>query len=512
MLQGKTDIISAVSEPRSYRFARHFRWSLLGQAATMAASFFATPYLVKNLGLDAYGLYLILQSATSYLVLATFGAGSATITQSAAARADGDPARLRQVLRHSLWMHGPAVALAAGVAVLSAEPLLARVFQVPPHLLAAGGRVLAGAMIGGVFFSLTQAATSAMQGLQRFEASNAVGFLQSGLMPVAAVLTVRAGAGVGTVAAAYAAIQVLGAIVAWSWLSRILAEEKNTARRRSEPLAFGTFASLSAAQWMGQLAWIVSYQFDRLFAANRVSLAAMTLYAVPVGLLQRLNVITATFGTVAIPMLGEHRGHDEDLRRLYLRQYRLLLWLGLPGLVLFFSLMPQFLSMWLGGRFGDDSVWPARLQVLAQGFALLSILPGSLTLAQHKPWMQSGLAWTQALLSLGAWAALVPRFGLVGVGWGALLGQALPALIYIPMMHRRVLGLGVRRYLKDALFAPALSAATMLAVVFPYHDRAAGWTGLAGFTAMGLAAYGVAVWLLLGSDDRALVRRYFAPR
>lgn len=496
-----------MSEPRAFRFARNFRWSLLGQAATAVASFLATPYLIRRFGLEAYGLYVILQSAVNYIVLANFGAGASAFRHIAAAKAENDGPRVRATLRWSLFFHGPTVLVTAALAVSLARPLLQRLFQVPPELLALGVRVMWGAAVGAVFFSLTTGATTAMSGLQRFGPANAVTFFQMGLMPLAAVALAWAGFGLDAIAWCYAVIQALGTGAAWLWLRAMLAETELGPENEGH-MPFARFASWALSQWLGQLAWIVSYQLDRVFAAQHASLAGMTLYAVPVGLLQRLSVIPATFTSVALPMLSEMRETDEKLRLLYLRQFRLLLWLGLPGLVLLFSLMPQFLSLWLGGRFGDAAVWPARLQVIAQVFSLLTAMPSITVMSHGKPWMPPALTWSQAVISLLAWALLVPSWGLLGVGWGALLGQALPAVVFLHLFHRHVIRLRIGRFISEALFAPALSAGTMLAVVFPFHDRASNWTSLALFAAAGVSAYALSSWALLGAEDRALVRRY----
>lgn len=499
-----------MSEPRSFRFARHFRWSMLGQLATAAVSFLVTPTLVNTLGLETYGLYLILQSLTSYLILAALGAGGTTVTLSATARADGDVLRLRQVLRYSLFLHGAPVLAAAAAAAFAARPLLSGVYDIPPHLLETGTRVVAAAAVGTVFFSLAQCASSALLGLQRFDAAAVIGLLQSGLTPVLAVLLVRSGRGVVALAAAYALVQALSAALAWSVLRSVLDEEATATGGAHSRLGFKGFVKWSLSQWLGQMSWIVNYQFDRIFAAQQVSLAGMTLYAVPAGLLQRLNVIPATFGVVAQPMLAEVRsaGDAAQFHRLYLRQFRLLLWMSLPGLVLLFALMPQFLSLWLGGSFGNIGVWPARHLVLAQAAALLFVLPGTAAAIRGKPWYSTAVTWAQALISVTAWYFLVGPYDLVGLGFGSLLAQALPAVFFIPWIHRKVLGLTLSDFLAEGVFMPASCAALMFAVVFPFHDRATSWPLMAGFCVGGLLVYAAATWVLMGSDDRALVRRY----
>ena len=62
-----------MAEARSFRFARHMGWNALGQLAGAAANLLSIPFLVSRLGLEAYGLVVILQALAGYLMLASLG-------------------------------------------------------------------------------------------------------------------------------------------------------------------------------------------------------------------------------------------------------------------------------------------------------------------------------------------------------------------------------------------------------------------------------------------------------
>jgi O-antigen/teichoic acid export membrane protein len=277
-----------------------------------------------------------------------------------------------------------------------------------------------------------------------------------------------------------------------------------------QPLRLRIFTLFALTSWSAALAGVVANQFDKLLIARQLSLDALTFYAVPAGLLQRLQVVPSIVGVVAGVMMYELQGegHEESLRRMCFKSSRFILWVCLPILVVLFAFMPQFLSLWLGGRFSDASCWPARLLVLAQVFTMLNIGSSSVAFARDHPWYITAWAWSQALLSLLAWRILIPRFGLMGVASGSLIAIALPTVVSLWLINRRLLRVSVSRYAAEVLQAPFLSATLMLALLLPIHAWATGWLRLVGLAAAGALVYYGTTWALLSEEDHALLRRF----
>lgn len=494
--------------PRSFRFARHFRWSILGQAASLAVGLLATPLLVRRLGVELYGLYILLQTVSSYLLLLTFGAGAATVKYVAALKASHDGRGLREAVRWAFIFHGPTVLTGVVVLIVTARGVLQRVFHVPASLLDLGAQVIALGAIGAFFFSITQAAICVLQGLQRFAEQSVISFLQGAPLTVGAALLVGFGHGLRSVAVWYAAWNAAIAVFALIWTAWLL----RPAAPNSGPghITGKDFGVWGLSQWVGQLASIVLNQFDRIFAARYTTLAGLTLYSVPAGLLQRLQIVPGTAAMVLTPMLSELRGeeHRPAVRSLYLRGTRLLFGLMLPIWTLMFCLMPQFLSLWLGGEFGDRAVWPVRLLIIAQTINLLIAMPNISAYVLGRAWHMPLLGWAQAVTSSVAWLILAKPYGLIGIAWGAVLAQALPALFYIPLIQWRVVDVSLRTLVRKGLFAPMAAAAVLFGAVFPVHAWAGSWARLFLVGAAGTLLYCAALWILAPAEDRQSIRHY----
>lgn len=498
---------------KARRFARNVGWSMAGQVAAGAASFFVLPFLVRRLGKADYGLYILMHTVASYLLLLTFGAGATMVKFVAEQHGEGGRG-LRDALRCGFWAHA-AVLPGAVLLFAGARPLASRIFHVPDDQLAQAVVVMRAAAAGAVFAALVQLASGVLQGLQRFDVNNVVIGLQNGLMPVGAAAAVALGLGLTGAASWYVLLTALSAAGA---LAAALALVRPELSHGSGPgLAPGAFSAYSVSMWLSLIAWVVTFQCDKIFLARGTSLADLTLYSVPANLVQRVQILGPLISNVLLPMLSELRGSDAEAAtvRIYLKTSRFFLWLILPALVLLFILMPQFLGLWLGGDFAGRGVWPARCVVLASLSFLLTAIPNAVACSRGRPWAMTAAVWAQAGISVLAWKLLVPRLGILGVALGSLLAQALPMTGYLLWLHGGLLRLGEGRFLREAAAAPLTSAALLALLVYPAHSFVDSWPRLIAAVACGLLLYYGSAWLLLDADDKrllkALVKKEPAP-
>ena len=246
-----------------------------------------------------------------------------------------------------------------------------------------------------------------------------------------------------------------------------------------------------------------------MFVARSLALASLTLYSVPVNLLQRLQVVPASVSSALLPAISGARGEGalDDVRRMYCRSTRLLAAFLTPAYALLFALMPQFLSLWLGGRFGGEGVWPARVLVAANALGVLLYTSNPIAASHGRAWWISAAAWGQALTCLALWPVLIPRLGILGAALGTFIAQLLPLLFALGAVHRLV-RLGWGRYLADALGPALIAGCAMMALVMPLHESAGRWSGMIGLSAAGGLLYAGIAWLCLPELDRDFLRRW----
>lgn len=493
---------------RATRFARNTGWSVLGQGSLVVLAFFATPYLVRGLGTEAYGLYIFLHAATTYLTILTFNAASVCIKYTAEFKSAGAAGALRRTWNLSLMYHIAGVALGSAVLALGAPWIVHDFLTVPADLQVDAVRVFRFAALGTGFFALTQFYMGLLQGHQRFKAQAGVMWAQSGGMTLGAVLLVYTGHGVLDLARWYAALNV-GLGVAGLGLSFFMRPDAGAPHPEDGRPTAREFALYCASMTLAQFAGVVATQFDKAFVGARLPIQEVTYYAVPAGILQRLSLIPAVIMAVLVPILAEIRGGEaeEDLRRVYVKAVRVLLWVMMPPLILFFTFMPQFLTLWLGYDFAMRSTWVGRCLVVAQGLALLAFIANSASLARGAPRYLAIGNWVKAVVSVSGWFLLVERWGILGVAASLVAAETVSALVYLIPVHRNLLAMPAGRYLKEGLLPPVLSATALLIVVFPVHAMASSWLSLIALGLLGTAAYYGATWFLLIPDDRRLVKR-----
>lgn len=488
---------------RAKRFVGNFSWSLAGQLALAALNLLFIPILVRGLGLERYGLYVLLFAAANYLSLSVLGAGTTTVKFVAEAVGAKDGTKLRRTLKYSALAHAVGPAL-AGVLLAAAAPVIARrLFHVDEALLPQAAFVLRCAAAGALFWSFTQWGVSALQGLQRFDASNAVSLVQAGIGTAGAALLVKAGYGLRAASSWYVAANVAACILALGFSTRLIRPAR--ALPEGKGVTPRQFASWSLSLWLGPLAWLITFQLDKLFIARAASLSALTLYAVPANLLQRLQILPMSVSAVAVPMMSELGGAKEDLARVYLKAQRFVLWLVLPVLAALFAVMPQFLGLWLGGDFGGRSVWPARLLVAAQAFFALIAVPNAVAASKDRPWWVSAVAWGQAVVSVIGWRLLIPRYELLGVATASLLAQIIPTSAYLTAVHD-LLGVSWLDFLARSCARPVFCAGLMLGILLAVHARLNSWPAFAAAIIGASALYAAAAWAVADADDRAAAR------
>ena len=76
--------------PGKAGIARGTAWALLSQVAGLAVPILLTPYIVSRVGLDRYGLWVVVNAATAWLAQYDLGLGAAITRETARRRAVDD--------------------------------------------------------------------------------------------------------------------------------------------------------------------------------------------------------------------------------------------------------------------------------------------------------------------------------------------------------------------------------------------------------------------------------------
>ena len=402
--------------------------SLGGAVAPALVALVVIPMLVRAPGAELFGLLSFIWIVFGTFAVLDFGTGRATTKfvaeLLASERTAGIPA---------LFWSASAINLGVGVfcgllLYVLAPWLGVHVVKVPDALhptAVVALRITAFALpwivLGGVF-------RSALEGLQRFDLSNAVQLPVSALNYIAPLVVARAGGSLPWVIGAVCLTR-MSAVPPLFMLCRrqlpMLGRPQVTRRQMRRLVGFGSWLTVSNV--VGPLL----LSLDRLFVGSILGAGALGLYAPVYELVTRLSLVPASVMSALFPSFSTltNRSADE-IRRAMRRAQRLLALLMLPVMIVGVSFAPIILRLWLGAAQTPASV--AAMQLLLVGLVALSIgsVPFTLVQALGKPkWSAIVHVIELPIHAAVTWWA-VSRFGVVGAAAAWSLRAVYDALLF----------------------------------------------------------------------------------
>jgi len=371
-----------------------------------------TPYVLRHLGAERFGIWALFFAFTSYLVALDLGVGSTMIRFISAERASGDRAALTRTLRRGLRL-ALGLGLFWAVVVVVMRGWITSAFKVPegmrPETLAA----LLVFAVGVLLLFPVQVLTGSLQGFERLDLSNLCLFLGVMAHALALYLGLAAGGGLKAVAAAGVLGQAITGLLAAALLRKEVRElrpgEPGPGPSWRDLLHFGAALQLTGFLWvlqlqlgkvvvglMGNLAMVADYEL-----AFRVASGVATL---PV-LIQAAVVPTASRAWESEGPAAVASIFTSTLRWLYMQ--------SVVALGLLWLLAPDITRIWLGP--GHDHVASLiRVWVVAYAVSFTWSAGAAIARGVGKPWIEAGSLVASVVTNIGLQVWWVPRYGTAG--------------------------------------------------------------------------------------------------
>lgn len=425
-------------------------WVLL--AINIAISFFMSPFIVNKLGSVYYGIWAISLQFTGYLFLLDFGVRESVIRYVSKYVARKQGFRLNNILSTAILLYVP-ITIGCILLTLLCAWGVPRWFDVPPDHVQE-------ARIAVIFVGLTIAQTfvfnvftGILQGLNRFDVANKVGFVITFLRTALIVATLSAGYKLVALAAIQFSMALIGGFAGAFAATRLLRQHDVPLRFRiphrralkalgSRVFGYGFFVLLN------NIAQKINFSSDAVVIGVYMSVAWVTPYAIAGSLIDYLRTFIISTAQVFNPLssqLYSQRRYDE-LGALLIKGAKLAVAVTLPIAITYAVLGDAFVGLWMGKEYmvaaGQVLLVLGLTQIIsAPHYVVSSVLYG---MSQHHTiaWLRVG----EAALNLTLSIFLVQRLGIVGVAIGTAISHALLAMIALPMLICRRLNMGLAHY------------------------------------------------------------------
>jgi O-antigen/teichoic acid export membrane protein len=477
--------------------------NLLDHVARVGSMLVVTPLMVTQLGLEGYGIWLVLTAAVSFLNLLDGGITLSGTRYLARSLGRGDTAEVDRVTGTLRWLYrrvGLACLAATGLLVL-AVPWLVR----DPVWQQAARQVLLALGLGMALRFFLRIHLVILKSHVRYDLIVAASIAKILVQTSLILWLLTRGHGLVVLALAQILSDLIDQCLVVLFSRRTQPPAKSRACRELLPdiLRYSGLAFLNST---GQH---LRSRIDPFVLSAFVGVASVPVYNMGLRLVTLFfDVVNALMGGTLLAGFSQVEGRSglDGVREKFLLSLRFSIPLALFGATGLAVLGPAFLVCWLGPEFAESGT-VLRLLVPPYTLWLMQFPAGSVFLSLNRHHLITRLTFAAGLFNALLSALLASQIGLHGVVWATFIDMTLFYGIAVPLLLCRVLDLRPLAYLRT-LLRPALQVGPVLAAV---AWLAAPWLrpdyGSLAFAGLILGTvFAVATWFLLlnGEERRAL--------
>ncbi len=479
---------------------RNVTYNFLSQVWFFILPIATSPYIVRHLGVDAYGVLSLATAIVGYLAVLDLGMGTATIKYMADAYVVRDFQAVSKVIGTSIVIYSGLGLLGTLAILATANLIITHLLHVPANLVHLTLVVFYVSSLGFLVNMPLTVFNSIPNALQRFDILVKQNLALGTVAILGQVVLLALGYSLRALVVFNVATSVVGIIVFVLVARHLLpgvsfrpAFDGPTARRIMRFSALKVFSVIS-----GQ----VVFQLDKVLIAAFLPLASVSYYVVPLGLAQRIISVIPNITTAVFPAVSEFKANQERLNDLYVRVAKGVLMAVLPITVALVMFAEKILAYWMGADFATNGAATLRFLAIAFFLASFAAVPGVFVEGLGKPGIPAFFAVISAVLNLGLALLFIPRWGIAGPALALIVNSLITVPLFVDRVNRKVLGLRNTTLLRHGFVKPLVAAIPMglfFVVVRPYAKNL---PELGGIILAGAGLY-VLLCLWFGAIDAA---------
>ena len=464
-------------------------WTLVGTVLPLMASLLSTPFVIRFLGTESYGVLILVGLIPNYFAFADFGMGIASTKFGAEAYGQGKRRREAEVVRTAASI-ALATSLVFAIPIfLFSSPIIAAL-EVPEYLRGEASVALKITAVSFVLGILVTILNTPQLARLRMDLNSAINAGTKLTLAVATPIVLYLGGHLVAAASVTLTVVALGLAAHIFVSGRLLRKLFGLTldRRLVRPLlGFGTGILLSS------LAGMLLANLEKLFLTKLVSVKSLAYYSVAFTFANMATMFSWAMVQALIPAFSqlltpERRGEFDAL---FARSIRLsILWL-LPTVMMLFVIARPFFSLWAGPDFGAESSLPFYILLLGLLCNIIAYVPYTAVTASGRTDLLAKVYWIELAPYIATVVLFINWFGIVGAALAWSLRVTLDALVFIWLARRTV---GVSFHLKDHLPHFLIGAVTLVPPVLfaAFYDNYSLW--LAALALASLAVYLLLSW------------------
>ena len=477
-------------------------WTLAGQVLPLLVSFFATPFVIRFLGAESYGVLILITLIPTYFVFADLGMSIASTRFGSEAYAKGHREKEAETVRTAALL-ALSVSFPAALGILIFSFPIVGLFKVPENLRPEASFALKFAAATFVLNILSGIFNTPQLTRLRMDLNTLVttGFRVLGLIATPFVLYFGGGvAGAAFVLLVSAALTLAGHFFISSRLLKELARISIDRSVFQPLLKFGFPLAIS------NIAAILLVNSEKAILARSASVESLAYYSVATTFAGMATLFSSAMIQSLLPAFSQLSAPEkkEELNRLFARTLRINLVGLIPAVTFLFVIAKPFFTLWAGENFGRESSPPFYVLLFGLFFNIIAYIPHASLVASGRTDVLAKIYWLELAPYVLLVAVLTTSFGAVGAALAWSLRIIADALVFI-WLSKKMTGVSLKIFQGKELSFALISLALMLPVfIIGFTNNYSIWLFI--FAPLCVTVYLITVWnFFLEADERRWV-------
>jgi O-antigen/teichoic acid export membrane protein len=441
-LADNTPIIDSLAEPEipstagmTTKVVKGSIWTLAGQVLPLMAALVSTPFVIRFLGSEAYGVLILVGLIPGYFAFADFGMGIASTKFGSEAYGRGKKDEEAGIVRTAALIGLLTTLVFALPIFIFSHTIIAEWFQVPEHLQYVGSIALKITSASFVFGIMSSIFNTPMLARLRMDLNTLVNALPKVLMSLATPVVLYLGGHLVEAVwiAFFAAVLIFGGTVVSS--GRLLpALYGLTINKEVIPKLF----KFGGGWIIAMIAAILLINVEKILLARFVSVKALAFYSIAFTFANMAAMFSSAMIQSLIPAFSQLLTPEKrpEFENLFSRTIKLnLIWV-FPMIMVMFVVAKPFFTVWAGPEFGRESSLPFYILLVGLFFNIFAYIPHSIITSTGRTDILAKLYWIELVLYLIGAVILIKAYGIAGAAAVWSLRVFIDAFLVIWMSNR----------------------------------------------------------------------------
>ena len=494
----------------SYKVVKNTVFNIIGYSWMIIVTLFLTPYIIRHVGIERYGIWVIIGLVTGYFGLLDFGIGQSFVKFISESYTKGDYKGINGIVNTGLWFYSIFGILCIVGGFFFIEPILS-FFKIPPYLHNEASFIF---LLGIAIFCVSGAISPFIEiqkGLQRMDITNKVTIGMSVPLMVGTVFFLQKGYGLRGLMVNNGLLLIIGSAVNIIVAFRLIPGLKIDPFLKNNR-TFKVLFMYGYKVQVSKLASMLHFQLDRLIIAHFLNVGLVTYYSVAAQIAHKMRSIPVVLISAIFPAAAEldAKQDNDSLSQLYYRSLKYLVVMSMPLSIAVIFMARPFINLWLGAGYEKSVI---TLQILSFAY-FINILtgPGYFILnGMGKPEYSMKASLLGGFLNLILSIFLAIKMGYFGVVIATACALSIGAF-YFTIFAVKVLNIQFWSMYSKIFVKPLLASAISFLIIFFAANKLLhfGWHGLICYAFLYFALFALIILKIgyLDQFDKSLIRRY----